>query len=70
MRIDDAVARADFASAPLPDFAAVSPDPHRVLADMASRIQPGASSRDHLREALAQPGQALDDEHHRAEAGR
>ena len=35
VRIDDAVARADFASAPVPNFAAVSPDPHRVLAGLA-----------------------------------
>ncbi len=35
VRIDEAVARADFASAPLPNFAAASPDLHRVLADLA-----------------------------------
>jgi hypothetical protein len=69
VRIDDVVARADFASAPLPDFAAVSPDPHRVLADLASRTQLGAHARDRLREALTHLEQVLD-EQHPAEAGR
>jgi propionyl-CoA synthetase len=59
VRIDDAVARADFSSAPVPDFAAVSPDPHRVLADLASRSQIGESARARLREALADLDQAL-----------
>jgi hypothetical protein len=70
VRIDDAVARADFSSAPLPDFAAVSPDPHRVLADLASRAQLGAHARDRLREALTHLEQVLDAEQQPAEAGR
>lgn len=37
VRIDAAVAGADFTSAPLADFAAVLPDPHRVLVDLAAR---------------------------------
>lgn len=36
VRIDEAVARADFASAPLPDLAP-SPEVRRMLADLASR---------------------------------
>ena len=52
--------RADFASAPLPDFAAASPDPHRILADLASRAQFGAHARDQLREALAHLEEVLD----------
>jgi hypothetical protein len=51
-RIDDAVARADFASAPLPDFTGASPDPHGVLADLASRVRLAADERDRLHEAL------------------
>lgn len=71
VRIDDAVAGADFASARLPDFADVSPDPQRVLADLASSAQLGASSRDRLRVALADLILALDDdEQHPAKAGR
>ena len=62
VRVDDAVARADFASAPLPDFAAVSPDPHRVLVDLASRARLGADARDRLREALTGLEQVLDEE--------
>jgi hypothetical protein len=69
VRIDDAVARTDFASAPLPDFAAVTPDPHRVLVDLASRAQLGAHARERLREALTSLGQVLD-EQQPVEAGR
>ncbi len=71
-RIDDAVAQADFASAPLPDFAAASPDPHRVLAELAvqaSRAQLGADARDQLREALALLEEVLAAEQ-QPEAGR
>jgi hypothetical protein len=70
VRIDDAVARADFASAPLPDFAAASPDPHRVLADLASRAEFGAHARNQLREALSHLQEVLDTEQQPAEAGR
>lgn len=73
VRIDDAVARADFASAPLPNFAAVSPDPHRVLVDLAaqaSRVQLGAHARDQLRDALARVDEVLDTEQQPAQAGR
>lgn len=70
VRIDDAVVLADFDSAPLPDFTAVSPDPHRVLADLATRAEFSAHSRDRLREALAYLGQVLDDEQRPAKAGR
>ncbi|WP_141014443.1 TA system antitoxin ParD family protein [Nocardioides sambongensis] len=69
VRIDDAVAGADFASAPLPDFSAVSPDPHSVLADLASRAQLGARARDRLREALTDLEQVLDQQQS-GEAGR
>lgn len=69
VRIDEAVARTDFAAAPLPDFAAVTPDPHRVLVDLASRAQLGAHARDRLREALTSLEQVLD-EQQQAEAGR
>ncbi len=69
VRIDDAVARSDFASAPLPDFAAVSPDPHRVVADLASRTLLGAHARDRLRDALTHLEQVLD-EQHPAQVGR
>lgn len=70
VRIDDAVARVDFASAPLPDFAAVSPDPHRVLADLAARAQVGEHARDQLREALAHLSQVLDADQQPDQAGR
>lgn len=70
VRIDEAVARADFASAPLPDFAAASPDPHRVLADLASRAQLGEHARDRLREALAHLDEVLATEQRPDEAGR
>ncbi|WP_166389890.1 TA system antitoxin ParD family protein [Nocardioides ochotonae] len=70
VRIDDAVAHADFASAPLPNFAEVSPDPHRVLADLASREEVSERAREQLREALAALDQALEAEPQSAEAGR
>ena len=62
VRIDEAVARADFAFAPLPDFVAASTDPHHLLADLAgqaSTAQLGAHARDRLREALAQLDEVL-----------
>lgn len=69
IRIDDAVAQADFSAAPLPDFTAALPDPHRVLVDVASRAQMGANARDRLREALTQLEDAIT-EHQLAEAGQ
>lgn len=68
VRIDDAVAGADFASAPLPDFADASPDPHRVLVDLASRAQLGAHARGRLRDALTHLEEVLEEQS--AEAGR
>jgi hypothetical protein len=72
VRIDDAVARSDFASASLPDFTAASPDPHGVLSDLAARAQFGADARARLREALAHLEEILDAEQpeHSAAAGR
>lgn len=70
VRIDEAVAGVDFASAPLPDFATTSPDPQRVLTDLATRAELGAHARDQLREALAQLEAVLATEHPPAEAGR
>lgn len=52
VRIDDAVAHADFSDAPVPDFTAALPDPQRVLVDLATRAQVAAHERDRLREAL------------------
>ncbi|MCD4527116.1 ParD-like family protein [Nocardioides sp. cx-173] len=72
VRIDDAVAGSDFSAVPVPDFAAVSPDPHRVLADLAdlpASAQVGQRARDQLREALSDLAQALDAEQP-AKAGR
>ncbi|SDS83765.1 ParD-like antitoxin of type II toxin-antitoxin system [Nocardioides scoriae] len=62
VRIDDAVERADFTDAPLPDFTTVSPDPHRVLGDLAARAQISAHARDRLRDALAHLDNALNDQ--------
>ena len=50
-RIAVAIARADFSSAPLPDFAAVAPDPRRVLADLAARTPSGMPEADQIRQA-------------------
>lgn len=69
VRIDAAVAGADFSSAPVPDFTAVLPDPHRVLADLASRARIGQDARGHLREAVARLDQVLGEEQP-VEAGR
>lgn len=69
VRVDDAVAQADFSSAALPDFAAVLPDPHRVFADLASRTQHGADAQDPLGGPLTQLKRVLD-ELPPAEAGR
>lgn len=63
VRLDDAVSHADFASAPLPNFASFSPDPDRVLTaltDQVSDTQRGEHARDRLREALAHLGVVLD----------
>lgn len=70
VRIDEAVAQADFASAPLPDFSAVVPDPQRVLAGSAARTDLLAHDRDRLREALADLARVLDAAERPAEAGR
>ncbi|MDP9822981.1 TA system antitoxin ParD family protein [Nocardioides massiliensis] len=67
--IDAAVAEADFAAAPLPDFSAVTPDPQRVLADLAAREQLGADARQRLRAAVADLADVLD-EPASVEAGR
>lgn len=69
VRIDEAVAGADFSAASLPDFAAASTDPQRLLADLVPRAQTGVPARERLREALAQLGQILD-EGRPGEAGR
>ena len=52
VRVDDAAEGADFTSAPLPDFTAVLPDPHRVLVDLAARAEHDTHASDRLREAL------------------
>ncbi|MBM9459088.1 hypothetical protein JK386_04180 [Nocardioides sp. zg-536] len=69
-RIDEAVAHADFSSAPLPDFSSATPDPHRVLADLTSRGALAERSRAQLREAVADLGRALEGEQSPAKAGR
>ena len=50
-QLDAAVARADFSSAPLPDFTAVTPDPRRVLAELAARTPSGTPEDDRIRRA-------------------
>lgn len=50
-RIAAAVARTDFSSAPLPDFTATTPDPRRVLADLAARTPSGTPEADRIRRA-------------------
>lgn len=69
VRIDEAVAGADFSTAALPDFSAVTPDPHRVLTDLAARTEVSAQARERLRDALTQLDDALGTEHP-AGAGR
>lgn len=51
-RIGDAIAQTDFTAAPLPDFAAASPDPRQVLTDLASRADHGTDTADRLHESL------------------
>lgn len=51
-RIDAAVADADFTDVPLPDFAAVLPDPRRLSAALASRAALGIESSAPLHVAL------------------
>lgn len=46
-----AVARADFSSASLPDFAAATPDPRRILAELAARTPSGTPEADRIRQA-------------------
>lgn len=64
VRLEDTLTHADFASAPLPDFTAAAPNPHRVLIEMTGQAArtPGAHPRDQLREALARLQELLDAE--------
>lgn len=73
VRIDDAVERADFASAPLPDFSAAAPAPHQVLAELAELAAGNPASeraRTRLRAALEDVRRAIAEDEEPVEARR
>lgn len=53
-RIDDALADADFTDVSPPDFTAVTPDPRRVLAALATRTGVGNPTHTRLAAELAE----------------
>jgi hypothetical protein len=69
VRIEEAVSRADFASAGLPDFSPVSPKPDEVLQQWAAHNSQGAEARHRLVTALDEI-RALVDEQEPVEARR